>query len=111
MRSFFSKLSGKEAPSALDVGVGAAGLALGSLKRGAHNVASVFKKQEQTVQSDSFTVFKSAIENIHSVVVHLSSKTMECSHLQQSQVALQHAAQHVQARKARAAARILQFLT
>ena len=97
MRSFFSKLSGKEAPSALDVGAGAAGLALGSLKRGAHNVASVFKKQEQAAQADSFTVFKAAIESIHSVVAHLSSKSMECAQLQQSQVALQHAAQHVQA--------------
>ena len=103
MRKFFSDLSGKEAPSVLDVGFGAAGRALGLVKRGAQNVAVVFKKKEEEMQTDHFILFNRTIESIHSVVLLLTAKHMdsaECSQLQLSQTTLQHMAQHVQVRAA-----------
>ena len=99
MRKFFCDLSGKEAPSVLDVGFGAAGRALGIVKRGAQNVAVVFKKPSEEVQLDSFILFNRTIESIHSVVVLLTHKKMdsvECSQLQRAQEVLQHMAQHLQ---------------
>jgi hypothetical protein len=99
MRKFFCDLSGKETPSVLDVGFGAAGRALGIVKRGAQNVAVVFKKTSEEVQLDSFTLFNRTIESIHTVVVLLTHKKMdsvECSQLQRAQEVLQHMAQHLQ---------------
>jgi hypothetical protein len=99
MRKFFSDLSGKEAPSVLDVGFGAAGRALGLVKRGAQNVAVVFKKKEEDMQTDQFILFNRTIESIHSVVLLFTAKHMdsaECSQLQLSQTKLQHMAQHLQ---------------
>ncbi len=99
MRKFFSDLSGKEAPSVLDVGVGAAGRALGLAKRSALSVVDAFKKSQEDVQTDSVVLFNLTMESIHSVVVILVAKQMdsqECSQLQQSQQTLQHMAQHLQ---------------
>ena len=99
MRKFFSDLSGKEAPSVLDVGFGAAGRALGLVKRGASTVADVFKKPQEDMQIDSNVLFNRTMESIHSVVVLLVAKNMdsqECSRLQQSQQTLQHMAPYLQ---------------
>jgi hypothetical protein len=57
MRKFFSDLSGKDAPSVLDVGFGAAGRALGLVKRGASTVADAFKKPQEDMQIDSNVLF------------------------------------------------------
>ena len=99
MRKFFSDLSGKEAPSVLDVGFGAAGRALGIVKRSALTVADAFKKPQEEAQTDSIILFNCTMESIHSVVVLIEAKQMdshECSQLRQSQQTLQHMAQHLQ---------------
>jgi hypothetical protein len=103
MRKFFSDLSGKDAPSVLDVGRGAAGRALGIVKRGAQSVAVVFKKKEDDVEADSLLLFNKTIESIHTVVLVLAAKSMdsaECCQMKQAQETLQHMAQHVQVRYA-----------
>ena len=103
MRKFFSDLSGKEAPSVLDVGRGAVGRALGIAKRGAQSVAVVFKKTDEEAQADSVVLFNKTIESVHAVVVVLAAKSMdsaECSQMQRAQETLQHMAQHVQVRAA-----------
>jgi hypothetical protein len=103
MRKFFSDLSGKEAPSLLDVGRGAAGRALGLVKRSAQSVAVAFKKTEEEAQADSLALFNKTIESIHAVVLVLAAKSMdsaECRQMQLAQETLQHMAQHVQVRAA-----------
>jgi hypothetical protein len=99
MRKFFSDLSGKEAPSVLDVGIGAAGRALGLAKRSALTVVDAFKKPQEVVQTDSCVLFNCTMERMHSVVALLVDKQMdsqECAQLRQSQQTLQHMAQHLQ---------------
>lgn len=101
MRRFFSDLSGKEAPSLLDVSRGAAGRVLGLVKRSAQSVAVVFKKTDEEAQADSLVLFNKTIESIHAVVVVLAAKNMdsaECVQMQRAQDTLQHMAQHVQVR-------------